>query len=66
MDANRLINMLTRMFIRSATKAGIDAATRSGKPVSEMTPQERQQAKAAKATAQKFQRMTRLGRRFFR
>jgi hypothetical protein len=66
MDANRLINMLTRMFIRSATDAGIDAMTRSGKAASELTPEERQQAKAAKATAQKFRRMTRLGRRFFR
>jgi uncharacterized protein involved in exopolysaccharide biosynthesis len=66
MDMNRLFNMLARMFIRSATDAGIDAATRTGKPVSEMTPEERQQAKAAKATAQKFRQMTRLGRRFFR
>ncbi len=66
MDTNRLFAMLTRMFIRSATDAGIDAATRGGKPVSEMTPQERAQARAAKETARKFQRMTRLGRRFFR
>jgi hypothetical protein len=66
MDANRLINMLTRMFIRSATQAGIEVASRKGKPQSAMTPEERQQANAAKATAQKFQRMTRLGRRFFR
>jgi hypothetical protein len=66
MDANRLINMLTRMFIRSATDAGIDAATRSGKPKSAMTPADREQAKAAKATAQKVRQMSRLGRRFFR
>jgi hypothetical protein len=65
-DTNRLFAMLTRMFIRSATDAGIDAATRGGKPVSEMTPQERAQARAAKETARNFQRMTRLGRRFFR
>jgi hypothetical protein len=31
-----------------------------------MTPAEREQAKAAKATARKFRQMTRLGRRFFR
>jgi len=66
MDLNRLFGMLTRMVIRSATDAGIDAATRSGKPVSEMSPAERQEAKAAKETAQKFKQMTRLGRRFFR
>jgi hypothetical protein len=66
MDLNRLFGMLTRMLVRSATDAGIDAATRSGKPVSEMTPAEREQAKAAKETARKFRQMTRLGRRFFR
>jgi hypothetical protein len=66
MDANRLINMLTRMFIRSATDAGIDVATRRGNPASEVTPAEREQAKAAKAAAQKFRQMSRLGRRFFR
>jgi hypothetical protein len=65
-DTNRLFAMLTRILIRSATDAGIDAATRGGKPVSEMTPEERQQAKAAKETARKFRQMTRLGRRFFR
>jgi hypothetical protein len=66
MDMNRLLGMLTRMVIRSAADAGIDAATRSGKPKSELTPEERQQAKAAKATAQKIRQVTRLGRRFFR
>jgi hypothetical protein len=65
-DLNRLFGMLTRMVIRSATDAGIKAASRGGKPASEMTPAEREQAKAAKATAQKFKQMTRLGRRFFR
>ena len=66
MDLNRFFGMLTRMVIRSATDAGIRAAKRSGKPVSEMTPAERQEAKAAEATAQRFRQMTRLGRRFFR
>lgn len=66
MDLNRLFGMVTRMVIRSATDAGIDAATRSGKPVSDMTPAERQESNAAKATAKKFRQMTRLGRRFFR
>jgi hypothetical protein len=66
MDANRLMAMLTRMFVRSATDAGIDALTRGAKPASEMTPEERQEAAAAKATARKFRQVTRLGRRFFR
>jgi hypothetical protein len=66
MDLNRLFGMLARMLVRSATDAGIDAATRSGKPASEMTPAEREQARAAKETARKFRQMTRLGRRFFR
>lgn len=66
MNTDRLFNMLSRMFIRSAADAGLDAVTRSGKPQSEMTPEERQQAKAAQATSRKFRQMTRLGRRFFR
>jgi hypothetical protein len=66
MNMDRLWTMLTRMFIRSATDAGLDAMTRSGKPASEMTPEERQQAKAAKDVAKRFRQTTRLGRRFFR
>jgi hypothetical protein len=66
MDLNRLFNMLARMLIRSAADAGIDAATRGRKPPSEMTPEERQHAKAARETAKRFQKTTRLGRRFFR
>ncbi len=66
MDLNRLITMLTRLFIRSAVKTGVDFAARSGKPVSEMTPEERQQAKSAKAMADKAQKAARLSRRFLR
>lgn len=66
MDLNRLVFMLTRMLTRSATDAGIDALTRGGKPLSEMTPEDRQQAGAARETAKRFQTTTRLGRRFFR
>jgi hypothetical protein len=63
---NRLVNLLTRMFIRSAVDAGLDAATHSGKPAAEMTPEERSQAKTAKDMAKRFRQTTRLGRRFFR
>jgi hypothetical protein len=66
MDLSRLFNMLARMLIRSATDAGVHAATRGGKPQSDMTPEERQQAKAAREMAKRFQKTTRLGRRFFR
>jgi hypothetical protein len=66
MDVNRLMNLLTRMFIRSATDAGIDAAARKGKPLSEMSPQERQQARSAQDMAKRFQKTTRMVRRLFR
>ncbi len=66
MTLNRLFDQITRLLVRSAVDGGIDAATRSGKPEAEMTPEDRAQAKAAKATAQRFRQMTRLGRRFFR
>ncbi len=66
MDMNRLISMLTRMFFRTAMKTGIDFATRKGKPEGEMTPQDRDQAKSAKAMADKAQKASRLARRFLR
>ena len=66
MDLNRLFSMLTRMFIRSAVNTGLDHAARKGKPVQEMTPEERLQAKNAKAMAQKAQRAARIGRRFIK
>jgi hypothetical protein len=66
LDPNRLFNLLARMFVRSAADAGIDAAARGGKPVSEMTPEERAQAKAARDIARRFRQTMRLGRRFFR
>jgi len=66
MDMNRLLTMLTRMFLRSAVKTGIDLAARRGKPASDMTPEERKQAQNAKAMADKAQKAARLGRRFLR
>lgn len=62
MDLNRLFSMLTRMFVRSALNTGVDLATRKGKTKAEMTPQEHKQARAAKETAQKARKMTRIGR----
>ena len=66
MDLNRVITMLTRMFLRSAINTGINFAARKGKPEAEMTPEERKQAQAAKALADKAQKAARLGRRFMR
>ncbi len=66
MDMNRLISMLTRMFVRKAVQTGVDYAARKGKPEAEMTPEERAQAKSAKAMADKAQKASRLARRFLR
>lgn len=66
MDLNRLFTMLTRMFIRTAVDTSIDYAARKGKPESELTPEERKQARAAEGMADKAKKAARLGRRFFR
>ncbi|NHB76835.1 hypothetical protein [Rhodobacter calidifons] len=66
MDLNRLFNMLTRMFIRSATKAGVDHAARKGKPEAGMTPEERQQARRARDLATRAQKAQQLVRRLWR
>jgi flagellar motility protein MotE (MotC chaperone) len=66
MDMNRLISMLTRMFVRSAVKTGVDYAARKGKPDAELTPEERKQAQTAKAMADKAHKASRLARRFLR
>jgi hypothetical protein len=65
-DLNRLFGMLARMFISTAVNTGLDYAASKGKPESEMTPEERQQARAAKETAKRAKQVARLGRRFFR
>lgn len=54
------------MFISTAVNTGIEHAARKGKPESEMTPEERKQARAAKETAQRTQKLMRMSRRFFR
>lgn len=66
MDLNRLMTMLTRMFIRSAINTSVDFAARKGKPAAELTPEERKQAQSAKAMADKARKAARLGRRFLR
>ncbi len=66
MDMNRLISMLTRMFVRKAMQTGVDFAARKGKSDAQMTPEERKQAQSAKAMADKAQKASRLARRFLR
>ncbi|WP_457646168.1 hypothetical protein [Profundibacter sp.] len=66
MNANRIINMLLRMFMRKAVNKGIDMAARRGKSPAEMTVEERAQAQKAKQTAGKAQKLARLARRMGR
>ncbi|HOZ31781.1 MAG TPA: hypothetical protein PLM52_02800 [Tabrizicola sp.] len=66
MDWNRLITMLSKMFVRSAVKTGVDYAARKGKAPEDMTPAERKQAQSSKQMAQKAQKAARLGRRFLK
>jgi antitoxin (DNA-binding transcriptional repressor) of toxin-antitoxin stability system len=66
MDWNRLISMLTRMFLRKAVTKGISLVARRGKAVADLTPQDRKQARAARQMADKAQKAARLGRRFLR
>jgi hypothetical protein len=66
MDLNRVISMLTRMFLRSAINTGVKFAARKGKPAASLTPAERKQAQAAKTLADKAQKAARLSRRFLR
>ncbi|MFP5478302.1 MAG: hypothetical protein ACLGIE_01245 [Alphaproteobacteria bacterium] len=66
MDWNRLINQLTRMFLRKAVNKGIDMAARRGKADADLTPEERKRAQSAKQMADKAQKAARLGRRFLK
>lgn len=66
MDLNGLFNMLAKMFIRQAVDTGIDYAARRGKPESEMTPEEREQAKKARDLAQRAKEVSNVTRRLWR
>ncbi len=62
MNMNRFINMGLRMLVRKGTEIAADR----GKAPQDMTAQERQQAKAARQTAQKARRGMRAVRRFMK
>ncbi len=62
MNINRLINLGLRML----TQKGIQVIAQKGRRPQDMTPQEREQAKAARQMTQKGQRSIRTARRFMR
>ena len=66
MDLNGLFNMLTKMFIRQAVDTGIDYAARRGKPESEMTPEEKEQAARARDLAARAKEVQKVTRRLWR
>jgi hypothetical protein len=66
MDLNGLFNMLTKMFVRHAVDAGVDYAARRGKPESEMTPEEQEQAKRARDLAARAKEVQKVTRRLWR
>ena len=62
MNMNRLINMGMRMLMNK----GIEAASRRGKKLEDMTPEERQAAKRNQQNANKARRGLGIARRFMR
>lgn len=62
MNMNRLINMGMRMLMNK----GVEFAARKGKKLEDMTPEERQSAKAAQQNANKARRGLGIARRFMR
>ena len=66
MDLNGLFSMLTKMFVRSAVDVGVDYAARRRKPESEMTPEEREQAKRARDLAARAKEVQKVTRRLWR
>jgi hypothetical protein len=61
------VNIIMRMFVRKAVtrgmSAGIGRMAGGGKATSEMTPDERRAAQAAKKTARRAKQATKLSRR---
>lgn len=70
MNIERLIRMASRRFMRKimnrGINAGIDYAARRGSDPQNMTPEEKQQARAAKQTARKARQGAKLLRRIGR
>ena len=64
MNVEQLIRMLTRMATRRGMSKGMDMLSRGGKDPSDMTPEERAQAKVTKEAIRNGQRGMRQVRRF--
>ncbi|WP_138424004.1 hypothetical protein [Maritimibacter alexandrii] len=67
MNIERMITMVVRMvlgrLVHKGVDAGIDYASRRGKPQGEMTAEDRQRAKAANQTARRAKQASKLVRR---
>ena len=70
MNADQIIRLLSRMFLRPlmnrGIKSGINRMAGGGKPPAEMTPEERAQAKTGQDMAKRARQLTKLGRRIGR
>lgn len=66
MNATQLINTVLRFVLRPLIMAGIDVAARRGKAETDMTPEERDQARKARELAKHAEQAARLTRRLRR
>ncbi|MEO5620264.1 MAG: hypothetical protein ABIQ85_05045 [Cypionkella sp.] len=58
-----LVNTVLRKLVKTVVNRGADHFAGKGKPASEMTEAERQQAQAAKAMAKRARDLSKLARR---
>ncbi|KPP84607.1 MAG: hypothetical protein HLUCCO07_05775 [Rhodobacteraceae bacterium HLUCCO07] len=67
MNANQIINLVMRMFIRKAVgrgmNAGINRLAGKGKSREEMSPEERRKARQGKQSARRARQAMKMGRR---
>ena len=66
MDVNRAVQMLLRMLMRPLINHGINFLARRGKAETDMTPEEKLQARDAKDLARRAQEAAKLTRRLRR
>ncbi len=69
MNANQIINMIFRMFLRRGINEGINRIAgggTGGRSHKDMTPEERANAKAGRENAKRAQQALRVGRRIGR
>lgn len=67
MNANQIINIIMRMFIRKAVNKGMDAGINrlagKGKSREEMSPEERRAARGGKQAARRARQAMKMSRR---